>query len=196
MISKKILSFLSEFKKISNLMTLLRLFIIPFLFYFAYTQQRYVFIVLLLFAGITDMLDGYFARLMKQESKFGASFDSIVDYLIVSSFIFWLYWFFPEFIINNAYLFILIYALFILSFVFEYFISKQKCGLHTMAEKLSVLFAYSLFILFVLYRPIEWLLQLISLFFIFSFFQTIKKAYKNEKPNSKSLFQTIKSKFK
>jgi phosphatidylglycerophosphate synthase len=196
MISNKFKQFLQELKKIPNLMTLLRLILIPFLFYFAYTQQKYIFTALFLLAGITDVLDGYLARRLKQESQFGARFDSIADYAIVLSFIFWMYWFMPEFVITNLYLFVIIYVLFALSFIFEYFISKQKCGLHTIAEKISVLLAYSLFLLFVLYKPIGWLLKLISIFFILSFIQTIYKSYRDEKPNSMSLIQTIKSKFK
>jgi CDP-diacylglycerol--glycerol-3-phosphate 3-phosphatidyltransferase len=39
---------------------------------------------LFIFAGITDWADGYFARLWKQESRFGAFLDPVADKLIVA----------------------------------------------------------------------------------------------------------------
>ena len=44
-----------------------------------------LFWILYVVCGISDILDGFVARIMKQESKFGAKLDSIADIIFISS---------------------------------------------------------------------------------------------------------------
>ena len=44
-----------------------------------------LFCILYAVCGISDILDGFVARIMKQESKFGAKLDSIADIIFISS---------------------------------------------------------------------------------------------------------------
>lgn len=46
---------------------------------------RWLAVVIFIAAGITDFLDGYFARVRAQSSKFGRMLDPIADKLLVSS---------------------------------------------------------------------------------------------------------------
>jgi cardiolipin synthase len=77
------------YKNIPNILTMLRIIIIPIIiitFYFedkvfAYQLACGLFIL----AGITDFLDGYLARKYKLQSKFGIMFDPIADKLLVGS---------------------------------------------------------------------------------------------------------------
>ncbi|MCS6873369.1 MAG: CDP-diacylglycerol--glycerol-3-phosphate 3-phosphatidyltransferase [Pyrinomonadaceae bacterium] len=77
-----------------NLLTLARIFLIPFLVVVLLTSVsedwfgigRYALaIVIFLVASLTDILDGYLARRNNQVSKFGALFDPIADKLLISA---------------------------------------------------------------------------------------------------------------
>jgi len=62
---------------IPNLLTTLRLVsCIPLLFFRALSPW---FIIVYIFAGITDMLDGFLARKLDAATPFGAKYDSIAD---------------------------------------------------------------------------------------------------------------------
>ncbi len=69
-----------------NLLTLTRVAIIPLLVCLSYIEfawSHYLVAVLFIFAGVTDWLDGYFARKLKQTTNFGIFLDPVADKLIV-----------------------------------------------------------------------------------------------------------------
>lgn len=73
-------------KKIPNLLTAVRLVIIPVLvlsFYIPGMLANLVAASLFALAAITDYFDGYFARSLKAESNFGKCLDPIADKLLV-----------------------------------------------------------------------------------------------------------------
>lgn len=70
-----------------NLLTLARISVIPLLviifylpFWWAHPLAAFVFMI----ASITDWLDGYLARYLKQSTKLGAFLDPVADKLMVS----------------------------------------------------------------------------------------------------------------
>ena len=68
-------------KRIPNLLSALRIALcLPLLLVDAMTMH---FWVLYLIAGTTDMLDGFLARRLGVESKFGARLDSLADFVFV-----------------------------------------------------------------------------------------------------------------
>ena len=70
-----------------NTLTWLRIFAIPLvivLFYLPYSWADPAAGLLFAAAGITDSLDGYFARKMGQTSRLGAFLDPVADKLIVA----------------------------------------------------------------------------------------------------------------
>jgi CDP-diacylglycerol--glycerol-3-phosphate 3-phosphatidyltransferase len=70
-----------------NTLTWLRIFAIPLvivLFYLPFKWADPAAGILFAMAGITDSLDGYFARKMKQTSRLGAFLDPVADKLIVA----------------------------------------------------------------------------------------------------------------
>ncbi len=83
-------------------LTVARLLSIPVLFVLARAGQRNWFVALFLFAGLTDVLDGWAARRFKTVSRAGAFLDSIADYLLFGGVIVWLYWFEPKFVMENV----------------------------------------------------------------------------------------------
>ena len=73
---------------IPNLLTLLRILLIPFFFVVyiidaGWSNQLATFIFVV--AAITDWLDGYLARLLNQYTTFGAFLDPVADKLIVAT---------------------------------------------------------------------------------------------------------------
>ena len=184
----KILSFFNNLKKIPNLITFSRIILVPFLFYFAYTQEKYIFVILFLTAGLTDILDGYFARRLNQTSLFGARLDSIADDVILLSLVFWLYWLLPEFLIKNWYLFVLIYLTFLISLYIQYILSTKKTGLHLWSAKFSFFMIFVVITLFVLYKPYEWMLYLLTFLILSTIIETSIKLLKNKKPDTTSFF--------
>lgn len=71
---------------IPTLLTLLRLFLIPafvLFFYLPWHPAKIIAVVIFILGAITDFLDGYLARSLKQATRFGAFLDPVVDKLIV-----------------------------------------------------------------------------------------------------------------
>ncbi|WGI21274.1 CDP-diacylglycerol--glycerol-3-phosphate 3-phosphatidyltransferase [Amylibacter sp. IMCC11727] len=70
-----------------NILTVLRLIAAPgvaiLFLYFQRPVADWVALILFITAALTDFLDGYLARLWKQESKFGAMLDPIADKAMV-----------------------------------------------------------------------------------------------------------------
>ena len=77
--------FLNQFRAAPNLLTLLRLFIIPFLI-IEITDGRFrIAFALFVLAGISDGLDGLLARWLRQHTKLGQYLDPIADKLMLST---------------------------------------------------------------------------------------------------------------
>ena len=73
---------------IPNLLTLMRIGLIPFcilVFYLPFQSAHTVAAAIFALACVTDWLDGFIARKYKAASLFGAFFDPVADKLLVSS---------------------------------------------------------------------------------------------------------------
>ncbi|MBI3899930.1 MAG: CDP-diacylglycerol--glycerol-3-phosphate 3-phosphatidyltransferase [Gammaproteobacteria bacterium] len=71
-----------------NLLTLLRLFLIPLFIIAYYLPWKYAHelaTTLFVIAALTDWLDGYLARRLQQLSSFGAFLDPVADKLMVAA---------------------------------------------------------------------------------------------------------------
>ncbi|MFV1998552.1 MAG: CDP-diacylglycerol--glycerol-3-phosphate 3-phosphatidyltransferase [Acidiferrobacterales bacterium] len=70
-----------------NLITLIRLAIIPLLVVFYFVPGRWAAVItttLFVVAAVSDVLDGYLARRLHQVSRLGAFLDPVADKLVVS----------------------------------------------------------------------------------------------------------------
>ncbi len=73
---------------IPNALTWLRIILIPFFllaFYLPFSYSRIIAAFLFLLAALTDWLDGFLARHLKQTSAFGAFLDPVADKLMVAA---------------------------------------------------------------------------------------------------------------
>src|SRR5271170_5077835 len=79
------MNFLRQFRAAPNLLTLLRLFIIPFLVIEILDGRYSTAFALFVLAGVSDGLDGTVARLTKQYTTLGQYLDPIADKLLLST---------------------------------------------------------------------------------------------------------------
>lgn len=79
------MSFLSQLRAAPNLLTFLRLFILPFLVIEILDGEYRVAFILFVFAGITDALDGLLARWLSLKTTLGQYLDPIADKLLLST---------------------------------------------------------------------------------------------------------------
>lgn len=70
---------------VPNLLSILRIILTPVLVYALFNLSIGLFLFLLAIAGLTDILDGYFARKLNQATKNGALLDLLADRLLVLS---------------------------------------------------------------------------------------------------------------
>ena len=77
--------FLNQFRAAPNLLTLLRLFIIPFIVIEILDANYAAAFALFVLAGISDALDGLLARWLSQRTTLGQYLDPIADKLLLST---------------------------------------------------------------------------------------------------------------
>lgn len=76
--------------QLPDLLTALRLIAAPILWVFALLRLRYALAIGLAIAGLTDVLDGFFARRMHHTTRTGSQLDSIADMTLFISIVIWL----------------------------------------------------------------------------------------------------------
>lgn len=69
-------------KNIPNILTTLRLVMVPFLGYFMFHEKYTIAIILFTLGGFTDIVDGYVARKYNMITKWGKFFDPLADKLM------------------------------------------------------------------------------------------------------------------
>jgi cardiolipin synthase len=79
------MAFLKQFGAVPNLLTLTRLFIIPFLVITILDGRFEVAFALFVIAGVSDGFDGLVARLLSQRTRLGEYLDPIADKLLLST---------------------------------------------------------------------------------------------------------------
>ena len=175
---------------IPNYLTFLRILLIPIiilLFLSGDDSNRIVVFILFVIASVTDYLDGFFARYMKQQTSFGEFLDPIADKLLVITMLMLL-------VSENNNIFFLVPVLIIVSREFLVIAIRQRLAELGENIKLSVLLiskiktAIQLISLLMLlykfpffgldtYQYGTYLLQIASLLTLISFFYYVKKSW-------------------
>ena len=70
---------------VSNIITISRLALLPFIVYFLLTDQRIIAFVIMLISLLSDGLDGYLARKFHQESRLGKFLDPLCDKIFLAA---------------------------------------------------------------------------------------------------------------
>ena len=79
------MNFLRQFRAAPNLLTLLRLFIIPYLVIVILDGRYRLAFALFVLAGVSDACDGLVARWLQQHTTLGQYLDPIADKLLLST---------------------------------------------------------------------------------------------------------------
>ena len=100
---------------IPNILSFFRLISFPFVLAFAILGYENLFVILLVINLITDILDGLIARMLKQQTDFGARLDSIADigtYILAVMGVFLFKWddFAPHILSFGTFLFLFIFS--------------------------------------------------------------------------------------
>jgi cardiolipin synthase (CMP-forming) len=66
-----------------NSLTLMRIFAVPVFTYFFLTQQYRIALIIFVFTGLTDIIDGTLARLLNKKTTLGAILDPAADKLLM-----------------------------------------------------------------------------------------------------------------
>lgn len=142
-----------ELLTLPNLLTCFRFFSAPVMLFFAWFGDGDLFLLLLAMTFLSDLLDGMAARLLGQESEFGAMLDSWADLLVYITIAVSTWWLWPEVIKREQwYVFITIISnilpvfvgLFKFHTVTSYHTWLVKCAVASMGIALFLLFIFDI----------------------------------------------------
>ncbi len=135
-----------NFATLPNKITLLRLICVPFLWFWAIIGMGKPFALLLAFAGLTDIADGFIARTWKMKTRFGAWFDSLADNLLSFSAVFWFWLLLPDFLMAHMSIILGVFFLFLLNVALGYLKFHQMVHYHLYSSKAANCFLYLFFL--------------------------------------------------
>jgi len=161
-----------EIVNLPNLVSFIRILMAPVLFYFAFTQQPYWFIGVLLFAEFTDVLDGFLARTLNQITEMGSRLDSWGDFVIYSTIAVcaWILW--PDILQRESLYFIIIVLSFTLPALIGFIKFHRFTSYHTWSVKLAVVITIISYIL-LFSGLLDWPFRVAALFCLYAALEEI-----------------------
>lgn len=79
----ELVELLTQFKKVPNMLSALRLALVPVFLYLLLNNQHLMALIVLALASLTDYLDGYLARRFNQVTRLGQLLDPAADRLYI-----------------------------------------------------------------------------------------------------------------
>ena len=135
---------------IPNLLSLLRIALVPVLALAAAFNQADLFLLLLAISLLSDLLDGYFARKLHQVTELGARLDSWADMATYAMMIIGLYLIWPS-VFDQQFFFLMAATLsYILPVIIALFRFGSFPSYHTWGAKLAALLIAPAFYLLIL----------------------------------------------
>lgn len=185
---------------LANKITIARIFFLPFMWVFAMYRYLTVLAILLIIVEIGDILDGYVARKLKQESKFGAKLDALSDSLVYISIFVWSFLIFPDIYIKNLPIVMILLIFTILPIIISIIKFKKIISFHLISSKLLASTIIISFLTLILFNNLlYYILPILSFMIIInSIERVIILLYKRKViyENIKSAFSLYKNKFK
>lgn len=124
---------------IPNLLSALRIVLMPVLLFVAWRQMQLVFLLLLAVCMVSDALDGFLARKLGQQTDFGAKLDSWGDLLTYGAMIVGLYLAWPDTFHREAIFIALGIGFYLLPTVASLIKFGELPSYHTWGAKLAAL---------------------------------------------------------
>jgi CDP-diacylglycerol--glycerol-3-phosphate 3-phosphatidyltransferase len=131
-------SFINELKSLPNIITSIRFILAPFLLYFSYTKELFLFTLLFYVCGISDYIDGPIARRYNLTSELGSFLDNVADELLLLFGLIFIFLLKPEIIIENIMVFVIFLSLYAVERVLFFGLHKGKPRLHLYSGKTFV----------------------------------------------------------
>lgn len=133
---------LADLTTAPNLLTMLRLLLLPFLWLAALAGQGWWLGVGVFVAFLTDVLDGFVARWTGQTSPFGAQFDSLADNLLAPSALVWLVLLEPEVYREHPVLCAIAIVIYAAAMAVGWLKFRRFGNLHLISSKIAGVFMY------------------------------------------------------
>ncbi len=120
-----------------NALSALRMASVPTLLWVAWLGEAQLFLGLVTVALVSDILDGFLARVLRQTSEAGSILDSRADLALWLALPLCTYWLRPDFVEAEATRVLLLLAAFFVPMVFAYGKFRAMTSYHTWGAKLS-----------------------------------------------------------
>jgi phosphatidylglycerophosphate synthase len=131
----------SQNLNVPNAVSVLRMLLIPVLLELAFRHQQGLFTAVLAAALLMDILDGYLARLLHQQTRLGAQLDSWGDFLTVFVYPFAAWWLRPQALLQNAPYAVIAASAYLAPIVFGFIKFRRLTSYHT---RLTTIAAYAM----------------------------------------------------
>ena len=139
-----------QLTSLPNLLTCSRFILAPVLLYLAWQNNENAFLLLLAITFLTDVLDGFTARLLKQTSELGARLDTSADLVVYTTLAIAVWWLWPDIVQRESIYVFLVIASYITPILIGLIKFHALTSYHTWLVKLAVvLLGLSFFILFI-----------------------------------------------
>ncbi len=143
----------AEVLNIANVLSGLRLVLAPILVYLAWTGQANLFLILLACFLLSDFIDGFIARQLKQTSELGSKLDSWGDFATYMTVPICAWWLWPELIRREAPFVILVVASYAVPVAVGFLKYGRLTSYHTWGAKISAVLIGSTTFLLLLGGP-------------------------------------------
>ncbi len=153
-----------------------------------------IFLVIVIIAGISDILDGFLARKLKQQTEYGAKLDSFADLLFYPSLFIWFCAYFKDFVLLQIWQFLILLVFFLIVELFHLLRHGSFGSLHLWSAKLTSALFFIFFLTSVFFDKINLYFFEIMFFvaFIHFFEEFIILIFNGNPPsNSKTIFHIV-----
>lgn len=130
-------------KTIPNLLTALRLLLLPVLWGLALLKWPVPLAIGMIISFLTDTLDGFVARRFNVISAFGSKFDSLADNLLIPSTVIWLVILRPEVLTDHPILCAVAVATYGSSLLVGWIKFRRFANLHLYSKKTAGVLSYA-----------------------------------------------------
>jgi CDP-diacylglycerol--glycerol-3-phosphate 3-phosphatidyltransferase len=141
--------------QLPNLVTGLRLVLLPVLLVLAARDHPHAFLLTVAFCFLSDVVDGFLARTLGLSSEFGARLDSVTDFLFYLTVALGTMWLWPDIMRREAPFFAAVISSVVLPPLLALVKFKSTTSYHTWATKLAAL-AVGLSLLALLAFGLSW----------------------------------------
>ena len=157
---------------IPNILSLSRIVFLPLLYDIAFKGHMTYFIISYAILGLTDALDGFLARKLNQVTTLGKILDTVADMLFYFSTLFFMVYFYPERISQNALIIYIFLGFYVFAYLFSFIRFKKPMQLHTNHLRVNAALVYFLMIMSP-FMDTTWVITAILVSFIIAYIEEI-----------------------